>query len=115
MKFTNFVTALHGLRIGNDRGASVMSTGNLRRASLFFLNHYSMFTIKKKKLIIELRHPDPEEFAKDLQHALFTGLRVIHADAARNVPALDGRELCDAATPMLELLQAINAHEDKEE
>ncbi len=73
-----------------------------------------MISIKKKKLIIELRHSDPEEFAKDLQNALFTGLRVIHSDAARDVPALDGQELCDAATPMLELLQAITINEADE-
>jgi hypothetical protein len=66
-----------------------------------------MFTIKKKKLIIELKHSDPEEFVKDLQAAMFTGLRVLNADAARDVPALEGGEMCDAATPMLELLQAI--------
>jgi hypothetical protein len=67
-----------------------------------------MVTIKKKKLIIKMPHSDPQEFAKDLRGALFTSLRVIHADAARDVPALDGRELCNAATPMLELLQAIS-------
>lgn len=66
-----------------------------------------MITIKKKRLIIELRHSDPAELANDLREALFTGLRVLHADAARDVPALDGRELCNAATPMLELLEAI--------
>ena len=68
-----------------------------------------MITIKKKRLIIELPHSDPKEFLKDLQQAMFTGLRVIHSDAARDAPALDGQELCDAATPMLELLQAISA------
>jgi hypothetical protein len=73
-----------------------------------------MVTIKKKKLIIEMRHSDPEELAKDLRGALFTGLRVIHADAARDVPALDGQELCDAATPLLELLQAISTNEADE-
>ncbi len=72
-----------------------------------------MITIKKKKLIIELKHPDAGEFLKDLQAALFTGLRVIHCDAARDVPALDGHELCDAATPMLELLQAITVNDNE--
>lgn len=66
-----------------------------------------MVTLKKKRLIIELRHPAPDAFVKDLQEALLTGLRVISADAARDVPALDGRELNDAAAPMIELLQAI--------
>ncbi len=89
-----------------------VSAGDLSGHFYLFLNH--MVTIKKKKLIIELRHSDPEEFAKDLQNALFTGLRVIHSDAARDVPALDGQELCDAATPMLELLQAITSGEQED-
>jgi hypothetical protein len=67
-----------------------------------------MVTItEQKKLTIELDHPAPDEFLIDLREALFTGLRTLCADAARDVPALEGRELCNAAIPMLEVLQAI--------
>jgi hypothetical protein len=66
-----------------------------------------MVTVDSKRLIIELQHPAPDEFLLDLREALFTGLRTLCADAARDVPALEGRELCNAAIPMLEVLQAI--------
>jgi hypothetical protein len=98
--------------IGKETTHSVSQERRRPKRALYFPKSCVMITVKKKKLIIELRHSDPEEFSKDLQAALFTGLRVIHADAARDVPALDGQELCDAATPLLELLQAIS---DKQE
>jgi hypothetical protein len=66
-----------------------------------------MVTIKKNQLIIELEHSAPEEFLLDLQEALIIGLRTLCADAARDVPSLDGKQLCDAAIPMLDVLEAI--------
>jgi hypothetical protein len=66
-----------------------------------------MITVKKRKLLIELQHPVPKEYAADLQQALCTALRVLHTDAARDVPSLDGQELCNAANPITFLLQNI--------
>jgi hypothetical protein len=62
---------------------------------------------QKRKLIIEFKHPLPGEYAADLRQALCTALRVLHSDAAREVPALNGHELCNCANPITELLQQI--------
>jgi hypothetical protein len=66
-----------------------------------------MITTQNKTLLIELQHPVPKEYAADLQQALCCALRVLHTDAARDVPALDGQELCNAANPITFLLQNI--------
>lgn len=84
-----------------------MSTGDLRRATLFFLNHYCMVTIKKRRLVIELVHPLPEELLDDLRAAMINGVRVLVADAARDIPTLSAVETSEVVLPMLQLLNAM--------
>ncbi|HET6991065.1 MAG TPA: hypothetical protein VFJ43_07065 [Bacteroidia bacterium] len=66
-----------------------------------------MITIQSNRLIIDLEHPEPKEYLKDLQDALFVALRLISADAANDSPLYVGREFCDASFAMLDLLQSI--------
>src|SRR5574337_365094 len=110
---TIFVTPVW-LGGGNDPRCLQRSTGKPKRAPFFkFLN--PMVTIKKRKLVIELPHTSPKDFLQDLQLALNTAVRVLVADAARDVPALDPNDMCDAATPMLRLLQSLTYMDEDSE
>jgi hypothetical protein len=60
-----------------------------------------MIRVEENKLVIEISHPSPEEFKKDLKDALIISMQNQHSDG------IDPEELSATNYALLELLKNI--------